>query len=151
LREKDAAPPRHAAARGKGTVAGSGGSVLLQAKDVQVHFPIRRGIFRRTVGYVKAVDGVSLELRAGRTLAIVGESGSGKTTLGKGVLQLIAPTAGSVVFQEKIISGKSKAQLRPLRGAMQIIFQDPYASLNPRLRVSEILLEGMRSLGVLAN
>ena len=151
LREKDAAPPRHAAARGEGTVAGSGGSVLLQAKDVQVHFPIRRGIFRRTVGYVKAVDGVSLELRAGRTLAIVGESGSGKTTLGKGVLQLIAPTADSVVFQEKIISGKSKAQLRPLRGAMQIIFQDPYASLNPRLRVSEILLEGMRSLGVLAN
>jgi peptide/nickel transport system ATP-binding protein len=71
--------------------------------------------------------------------------------LGKGVLQLIAPTAGAVVFQEKIISGKSRAELRPLRGAMQIIFQDPYASLNPRLRVSEILLEGMRSLGVLVN
>jgi peptide/nickel transport system ATP-binding protein len=123
----------------------------LEAKDVKVHFPIRRGVFRRIAGYVKAVDGVSLELRAGRTLAIVGESGSGKTTLGKGVLQLIAPTAGTVVFQEKTISGKSRAELRPIRAAMQIIFQDPYASLNPRLRVSEILLEGMRSLKVGAN
>ena len=151
LREKDVAPPRRAAAQGEGTVAGAEGSVLLEAKDVKVHFPIRHGIFRRTVGYVKAVDGVSLELRAGRTLAVVGESGSGKTTLGKGVLQLIAPTAGAVVFQGKTISGKSRAELRPLRGAMQIIFQDPYASLNPRLRVSEILLEGMRSLAVLAN
>ena len=151
LREKDVAPPRHAAKQGEGTVAGSEGNILLEAKDVKVHFPIRRGIFRRTVGYVKAVDGVSLELRAGRTLAIVGESGSGKTTLGKGVLQLIAPTAGTVVFQENIISGKSKAALRPIRGAMQIIFQDPYASLNPRLRVSEILLEGMRSLKIGAN
>jgi peptide/nickel transport system ATP-binding protein len=152
LREKDVAAPRQASSSQKASVSARQESPrLLEAKDVKVHFPIRRGIFRRTVGYVKAVDGVSLELRAGRTLAIVGESGSGKTTLGKGVLQLIAPTAGAVVFQEKIISGKSRAELRPLRGAMQIIFQDPYASLNPRLRVSEILLEGMRSLGVLAN
>jgi peptide/nickel transport system ATP-binding protein len=152
LREKDVAAPRQASLSQKASVSARQESPrLLEAKDVKVHFPIRRGIFRRTVGYVKAVDGVSLELRAGRTLAIVGESGSGKTTLGKGVLQLIAPTAGAVVFQEKIISGKSRAELRPLRGAMQIIFQDPYASLNPRLRVSEILLEGMRSLGVLAN
>ncbi len=149
LREKDAAAPRQASSTQERSVsAKQENPLLLEAKDVEVHFPIRRGIFRRTVGYVKAVDGVSLELRAGRTLAIVGESGSGKTTLGKGVLQLIAPTAGTVVFQEKIISGKSKAQLRPIRGAMQIIFQDPYASLNPRLRVSEILLEGMRSLKV---
>jgi peptide/nickel transport system ATP-binding protein len=152
LREKDVAAPRQASSSQKASVSARQESPrLLEAKDVKVHFPIRRGIFRRTVGYVKAVDGVSLELRAGRTLAIVGESGSGKTTLGKGVLQLIAPTAGAVVFQEKIISGKSRAELRPLRGAMQIIFQDPYASLNPRLRVSEILLEGMRSLGVLVN
>src|SRR6185436_5080240 len=111
-------------------------------------FPIRRGIFRRTVGYVKAVDGVSLELHAGRTLAIVGESGSGKTTLGKGVLQLVEPTAGVVRFDGKEVTGRSRNELRPLRGAMQIIFQDPYASLNPRLRVSEILLEGMRSLSI---
>jgi peptide/nickel transport system ATP-binding protein len=148
LREDGPASPRVARIDGEGTVAAPGGEVILEVKDVKVHFPIRRGVFRRTVGYVKAVDGVSLELRAGRTLAIVGESGSGKTTLGKGVLHLIEPTAGTVLFQNKTISGKSRAELRPLRGAMQIIFQDPYASLNPRLRVSEILLEGMRSLKI---
>jgi peptide/nickel transport system ATP-binding protein len=152
LREEGAAPPRKALPAGTRTTAESREeALLLEVKDVKVHFPIRRGVFRHTVGYVKAVDGVSLELRAGRTLAIVGESGSGKTTLGKSVLQLIEPTAGAVVFQNEVISGKSRAQLRPLRGAMQIIFQDPYASLNPRLRVSEILLEGMRSLSVLDN
>jgi peptide/nickel transport system ATP-binding protein len=148
LREKDVAPPRGAQAGGEGTAGGPAGSVLLEVKDLKVHFPIRRGVFRHTVGYVKAVDGVSLELRAGRTLAIVGESGSGKTTLGKAVLQLIPPTEGTVRFQDQTITQRSKAELRPLRGAMQIIFQDPYASLNPRLRVSEILLEGMRSLRI---
>jgi peptide/nickel transport system ATP-binding protein len=122
--------------------------VLLEAKDLKVHFPIRRGIFKRTVGYVHAVDGVSLELREGRTLALVGESGSGKTTAGKAILQLISPTGGTVHYCGQQISGLSRAELRPRRGAMQIIFQDPYASLNPRLRVAEILLEGMRSLQV---
>ncbi|OAI52189.1 ABC transporter ATP-binding protein [Betaproteobacteria bacterium SCGC AG-212-J23] len=152
LREEGLAPPRQTlSAITKSASEESRDSILLEVKDVKVHFPIRRGVFRRTVGYVKAVDGVSLELRAGRTLAIVGESGSGKTTLGKGVLQLIEPTAGTVIFQEQTISGKSRAELRPLRGAMQIVFQDPYASLNPRLRVSEILLEGMRSLRIGAN
>ena len=151
LREEGLAPPRGAQRAGEGTVAVPEGESLLDVKDLKVHFPIRRGVFRHIVGYVKAVDGVSLELRAGRTLAIVGESGSGKTTLGKSVLQLIEPTAGTVRFREQVISGMSKAELRPLRGAMQIIFQDPYASLNPRLRVSEILLEGMRSLNVLEN
>jgi peptide/nickel transport system ATP-binding protein len=148
LREEGLAPPRKANAAGERTAAGSEGEVLLAVRDIKVHFPIRRGVFRQTVGYVKAVDGVSLELRAGRTLAIVGESGSGKTTLGKAVLQLIPPTGGSVRFREQVISEMSKAELRPLRGAMQIVFQDPYASLNPRLRVSEILLEGMRSLSI---
>jgi peptide/nickel transport system ATP-binding protein len=100
------------------------------------------------VGYVRAVDGVSLELREGRTLAIVGESGCGKTTTGKAILQLVTPTSGQVFFRGKEISGKKRRELRPLRSAMQIIFQDPYSSLNPRLRVAEILLEGMRSLGV---
>ena len=121
---------------------------LLQVENLEVHFPIRRGLLRRAVGYVRAVDGVSLELRRGRTLALVGESGCGKTTTGKAILQLIAPTAGSVVFQDEELVSKSRAELRPLRAAMQIIFQDPYSSLNPRLRVAEILLEGMRSLGV---
>jgi peptide/nickel transport system ATP-binding protein len=117
-------------------------------RDLQVHFPIRRGLLRRTVGQVKAVDGVSFELRAGRTLALVGESGSGKTTTGKAVLQLIAPTAGSVRFGETELTALTRRELRPRRSAMQIIFQDPYGSLDPRMRVAEILLEGMRSLGV---
>jgi peptide/nickel transport system ATP-binding protein len=125
--------------------------VLLEVKDLQVHFPIRRGIFRRTVGYVKAVDGVSFVLREGRTLALVGESGCGKTTTGKAILQLIEPSAGSVKYAGEELTGLSRNELRPRRAAMQIIFQDPYGSLNPRLRVSEILLEGMRSLNVLSD
>jgi peptide/nickel transport system ATP-binding protein len=149
LREEGLAPPRVASPTETEAVSENRESaVLLEVKDVKVHFPIRRGVFRRIVGYVKAVDGVSLELHAGRTLAIVGESGSGKTTLGKGVLQLVEPTAGVVRFDGKEVTGRSRNELRPLRGAMQIIFQDPYASLNPRLRVSEILLEGMRSLSI---
>jgi peptide/nickel transport system ATP-binding protein len=124
------------------------GDVLVRVRDLQVHFPIRRGLFKRTVGYVKAVDGVSFELREGRTLALVGESGSGKTTTGKAILQLIAPTAGSVRFGEHELTSLTRRELRPRRTAMQIIFQDPYGSLNPRMRVVEILLEGMRSLGI---
>jgi peptide/nickel transport system ATP-binding protein len=149
LREAGPAAPRKASALdSRGEAVHGPGEVLLEVEDLKVHFPVRRGIFRRTVGHVKAVDGVSFELRAGLTLALVGESGCGKTTTGKAILQLIAPTAGRVVFQEKDLTGLSRAQLRPLRGAMQIIFQDPYGSLNPRMRVSEILLEGMRSLAI---
>ena len=127
---------------------GTAGQQLLEVKDLKVHFPIRKGIFKRTVGYVRAVDGVSFELREGRTLALVGESGCGKTTTGKALLQLITPTSGGVRFEGKDIHEYSRGEMRPLRGAMQIIFQDPYSSLNPRLRVQEILLEGMRSLNV---
>jgi len=105
-------------------------------------------VLKRTVGFVKAVDGVSFDLREGRTLALVGESGCGKTTTGKAILQLIPQTSGRVLFQGKEISGSTRSELRPYRGAMQIVFQDPYSSLNPRLRVAEILLEGMRSLGI---
>jgi len=123
-------------------------SVLLEVKDLKVHFPVKRGIFRHTVGYVKAVDGVSFRLREGRTLALVGESGCGKTTTGKAILQLIAPTAGSVKYRGTELTDLSRAELRPRRAALQIIFQDPYGSLNPRMRVAEILLEGMRSLSI---
>jgi len=124
------------------------GQVLLEVKDLKVHFPVRRGILRRTVGHVKAVDGVSFELREGRTLALVGESGCGKTTTGKAILQLISPTSGSVRFRGQELTSLTRKEMRPRRSAMQIIFQDPYGSLNPRMRVEEILLEGMRSLAI---
>jgi peptide/nickel transport system ATP-binding protein len=124
------------------------GPVLLEVQDLKVHFPIRRGILRRTVGHVKAVDGVSFRLAEGRTLALVGESGCGKTTTGKAILKLIEPSGGEVRFDGQRISALSRAELRPRRSAMQIVFQDPYGSLNPRMRVADILLEGMRSLGI---
>jgi peptide/nickel transport system ATP-binding protein len=149
LREAGPAAPRQLSDTGTAsTRVAATGSVLLEVKDLKVHFPVRRGIFRRTVGHVKAVDGVSFELREGRTLALVGESGCGKTTTGKAILQLIAATAGSVVFQNQRLDRLSRGELRPRRGAMQIVFQDPYGSLNPRMRVADILLEGMRSLAI---
>jgi peptide/nickel transport system ATP-binding protein len=153
LREDGLAPPRTADGAQQRAIPPQKKEerVLLEARDLKVHFPIRRGIFRRTVGHVRAVDGVSLELREGRTLALVGESGCGKTTTGKAILQLISPTGGSVRFENLELSGLSRAQMRSRRAAMQIIFQDPYSSLNPRLRVAEILLEGMRSLNVLSD
>ena len=117
---------------------------ILQVKDLRVHFPIRKGILQRVVGQVKAVDGVSLEIAKGRTLALVGESGCGKTTLGKALLQLIPPTAGSVKFDGRELTGASRRQ----RASMQMVFQDPYASLNPKMRVAEILEEGMSALGI---
>jgi len=123
-------------------------TVLLQVDDLRVHFPIRRGILQRTVGAVRAVDGVSLQLMRGRTLALVGESGCGKTTVGKALLQLIAPTAGSVQLDGRELTGLARNALRPLRRRMQMIFQDPFASLNPRLSVGEIIGEGMSALGV---
>ncbi|MDP1634851.1 MAG: ABC transporter ATP-binding protein [Gallionellaceae bacterium] len=121
-------------------------SPLLQVKDLQVYFPIRKGILQRTVGLVKAVDGVSLEIPQGRTLALVGESGCGKTTLGKALLQLIPPTAGNVRFAGHELTGIAPRELRTRRAAMQMVFQDPYASLNPKMRVAEILEEGMAAL-----
>jgi peptide/nickel transport system ATP-binding protein len=153
LRERGPAEPRSAAAPGATAAAQAPAAepVLLEVRDLKVHFPVRSGILRRTADYVRAVDGVSFELRAGFTLALVGESGCGKTTTGKAILQLISPTAGSVRFENEEIAGRSRREMRPRRAAMQIIFQDPYASLNPRLRVAEILLEGMRSLNVLAS
>ena len=118
---------------------------LLKVDDLKVHFPVRRGFFQRTVGYVRAVDEVSLSIQAGRTLALVGESGCGKTTVGKALLRLIEPTAGTIALGGEAILANNAAMLR--RQA-QMVFQDPFSSLNPRMRVADILLEGMDALGV---
>ena len=121
---------------------------LLAVDNLKVHFPIRKGIFKRVVGHVKAVDGVTLSLRAGRTLALVGESGSGKTTVGKGIVQLLPLSGGSVNFDGVDLSTLSAGELRGRRRDFQIIFQDPFSSLNPRMRVLDIVEEGMIALGV---
>ncbi len=112
---------------------------LLAVRDMKVHFPIRKGLFAQTVGYVYAVDGVSFSLKKGETLGIVGESGCGKTTAGMATLRLIDPTAGSVVFNGEDITGFNRSRLRSMRREMQLIFQDPYSSLNPRMTVNQIL------------
>ncbi|HEX5804332.1 MAG TPA: dipeptide ABC transporter ATP-binding protein [Azospira sp.] len=151
---RDATPAAVAPVDPRAPLAGDGDAAsaepLLRVADLQVHFPIRRGVFQRTVGHVRAVDGVSLTLTAGRTLALVGESGCGKTTVGKAILQLLTPTAGSVRLDGREIAGLSRRELRhglrPLRRRMQMVFQDPFASLNPRLRVGEIIAEGLRAL-----
>lgn len=119
---------------------------LLNVEQLKVHFPIRRGLLQRTVGQVKAVDGISLALAPGRTLALVGESGCGKTTAGKAVLQLLPVTAGQVQVAGAEMVGMKRRILRQHRRKMQMIFQDPFASLNPRLRVGEIIAEGILSL-----
>ncbi|WP_293006945.1 ABC transporter ATP-binding protein [Nitrosomonas sp.] len=121
---------------------------LLQVTDLKVHFPIRKGLLKRIVGHVKAVDGVSLKIVTGKTLALVGESGCGKTTIGKSILQLIKPTAGSVRFRNQELVALKRSQLRQIRSQFQIIFQDPYSSLNPRMRIIEILREGMDALAI---
>ena len=121
---------------------------LLSVQDLQVHFPIKMGLLSRTVGYVYAVDGVSFRLGKKETIGLVGESGCGKTTTGLAVLRLIEPTGGKVMFQGKEVSRMGKAQLRSLKRQVQMIFQDPYSSLNPRMTVNQILNDPMEIHGV---
>jgi microcin C transport system ATP-binding protein len=121
--------------------------VILEAKDIRVWFPVKRGALRRTVRYVKAVDGVDLSIRAGQTLAVVGESGSGKTTLGLALLRL-TESRGVIRYEGRDIEGLSAGAMRPLRRELQIVFQDPFASLSPRLSLAQIVGEGLTVHGL---
>lgn len=116
---------------------------LLEIRNLKKHFPVGQALFSRNKSVVKAVDGVNLTVEEGETLGLVGESGCGKSTLGRAILRLIEPTSGEVYFEGKNLLGMSQRELREMRRQMQIIFQDPYASLNPRMRVGDIVGEGL--------
>ncbi|MEN3026318.1 MAG: ABC transporter ATP-binding protein [Chlorobiota bacterium] len=133
--------PEELAAR---TAAIAGEAPLVEVEDLRVYFPIRKGLFSRIRGFVKAVDGVSFSIRRGETLGLVGESGSGKTTTGRAILRLVEPTGGRVFFNGQDLLALKPTELKALRRQMQIIFQDPYASLNPRLSIGSALMEVLR-------
>src|SRR5436189_818472 len=118
-------------------------SALLEVQNLKVHFPVRHGLFSRAKQSVKAVDGVSFTLASGETLGLVGESGCGKTTLGRAIIRLIEPTAGSVLFEGEDITQLEGEALRTRRRRFQMIFQDPYSSLNPRMTVIQIIGEAI--------
>jgi microcin C transport system ATP-binding protein len=128
--------------KGRPPQSSPGAPIVLETENLKVWFPIKRGLLRRTVDHVKAVDGLSLKLRAGETLGVVGESGSGKTTLGLALLRLVS-SQGPIAYVGKRIDGYGSREMRPLRKEMQIVFQDPYGSLSPRLSVGQIIEEGL--------
>lgn len=116
---------------------------LLTVNNLKIYYPIRKGVFKRTIGYVKAVDDISISIKRGETVAMVGESGSGKTSMGKGLLQLIKPANGSVLFGDTDLIKLDNTEMRKRRRDIQIVFQDPYSSMNPRMMVADIIMEGM--------
>jgi microcin C transport system ATP-binding protein len=128
--------------KGEAPVPHPDAPIVAEISDVKVHFPIRSGLFRKVTGHVKAVDGVSLKIRAGETLGVVGESGSGKTTLGLAILRLIR-SQGRIAVLGRDVQGLGFAAMRPMRQQMQIVFQDPYGSLSPRMSVADIVSEGL--------
>ena len=126
----------------------SGNHLLLEVNNLKKYYPVRRGVISRVVANVKAVDGVSFQIRPGETLGLVGESGCGKTTAGRTILRLIEPTGGEAIFDGAPIFRLQGEELRKIRKQMQIIFQDPYGSLNPRMTVGSIVMEGMLAHGM---
>jgi oligopeptide/dipeptide ABC transporter ATP-binding protein len=132
-------------ASGASATNGYSGEYLLETRNLKMHFPIKAGVFRRTVGHVKAVDGVDLSVRKGETLGLVGESGCGKSTLARLVLRLLEPTEGEVLFEGEDILGYDRKRMLDVRRNMQIVFQDPYASLNPRMTVGNIVSEPLKT------
>ena len=128
--------------KGLPPAANPNAKVILKAEDLKVWFPIKRGFLRRTVGHIKAVDGIDLEVKEGQTLAVVGESGSGKTTLGLALLRLIS-SEGPIVYLGNRIDGFDSKRMRPYRRDLQIVFQDPYGSLSPRMSIGQIIEEGL--------
>jgi microcin C transport system ATP-binding protein len=129
--------------KGEPPRADAGAPVVMEADQLKVWFPIRRGFLRKTVGYIKAVDGIDIKVREGQTLGVVGESGSGKTTLGLAIMRLIS-SEGRIVFLGNQIAGRNFKEMRPLRREMQIVFQDPFGSLSPRMSVGDIVGEGLK-------
>ncbi len=121
---------------------------LLEVEGLVKHFPVQRGFLKRTVGHIKAVDGVDLALQPGKTLGLVGESGCGKSTVGRVILKLLEPDRGRIIYRKKDITGYDRRAMAPLRREMQIIFQDPFGSLNPRMTVGQTIEEGLRILGI---
>ncbi len=124
---------------------------LIEVKNLKKYFPIKKGVFKGTVGNVKAVDNVSFKIKEGKVLGVVGESGCGKSTLGRTMLKLLAPTEGEMLYEGKNVYSMGKSELNHMRTKMQIIFQDPYSSLNPRLPVTEIVGEAMMQHKIVAN
>ena len=136
-------------ANGRGTKAANGKDGLIRVKNLRVWFPVKQGLFARTTGHVKAVDDIDLAIARGSTVGLVGESGSGKTTLGRAIIGLQAINDGSIVFEDREIGGLRKSRMKPWRRNLQMIFQDPYSSLNPRMTVVDILTEGLKEHGLL--
>jgi len=121
---------------------------ILKARGLKKYFPVRRGFFQKVTGWIKAVDEVDFDIFQGKTLGLVGESGCGKSTIGRLILKLLEPDDGKIIYKDQEISDLSQDEIKPLRKEMQIIFQDPFGSLNPRMTVGQTIEEGLRTLGI---